>query len=174
MDVVRLSRCLLSSEFDLKRAVCLVSLNISSKMCILGRDLSLRVPEMARAFNSFAKSVQEISQSIREKVREFPTVVNIKFNGRNIQLEVIENTADPVCGKINFSVKSNQIHEKENVPQEMMIAAIQQVEPEELRILELRERLEAELRTCSAQSMDELTPWKNDEHAFRIELLDPN
>ena len=42
----------------------------------------------------------------------------------------------------------------------MMISAMQQEEPEEPRVLELRNRLEAEL-TCSAQSMDELTPWKN-------------
>ena len=46
-------------------------------------------------------------------------------------------------------MKSNQLHEKENVPQEIMIAAILQEEPEKPRILELRDRLEAE------QSMEE-------------------
>ena len=70
-------------------------------MRILGRDLSLRVPKIARAFNKIAKTIQEMSQNIKEKVREFPTVMNTKFNRRNIQIEVAENIADPVCGEKN-------------------------------------------------------------------------
>ena len=94
----------MSPEFDLKRAVCLVSPEISSKMCILGRDLSLRVLKMPRALNNIATTVQEMSQSIREKVREFPTVFKTKFNGHDMRLDITENTVDPNCGEINFSV----------------------------------------------------------------------
>ena len=153
MGVVTLSRCLMSSEFDLKRAVRLVSPEISSKMCILGRDLSLRVPKMSRALNKIAKTVQEISQSLREKVREFSTVLKIKFNVRDMQLDITDNTVEPICGEINFSVKSIQLCCNEYEPQETMIVAIKpQEEPKEPRIFELRGRLEAELSTCSAQS----------------------
>ena len=159
MGVVTLSRCLMSSEFDLKRAVCLVSPEISSKMCILGRDLSLRVPKMARALNNIAKTVQEMSQSIREKVREFPTVLKTKFNGRDMQLNITENTADQICGEINFSVKSIPLCCNETVPQETMIASIQpQEEPEEPRILEKRGRLEAELSTAQSKNYERIDP----------------
>ena len=90
-----------------------------------------------------------------------------------MQLDITENPVDPISGEIDFSVISIPLCSNETVPQDTMIASIQsQEEPQEPRILELRGRLQAELSTCSAQSMNELTPWKNNEHAFKIEVLD--
>ena len=51
---------------------------------------------MVLAFDNIAKVVQEMSQSFRDKVREFLTILKAKFNGQDIHLEVTEKMVDPV------------------------------------------------------------------------------
>ena len=64
----------MSADFEIKNAVCLVSPQLSGQMCILGRDWALKIPKLARNLHNMSKTVQEMSDSIREKFNEFPTI----------------------------------------------------------------------------------------------------
>ena len=77
---IRLDRCLMSADFEIKDAVCLVTHQLSGKTCILRRDWSLKIPRLARTLHNMTKTVKEMSDSIREKVHEFQTVLRTNIN----------------------------------------------------------------------------------------------
>ena len=81
----------MSADFEIKNAVCLVSPQLSGQMCILGRDWALKIPKLARTLHNMAKTVQEMSDSIREKFNEFPTILRAKVNGQEIKLKLCED-----------------------------------------------------------------------------------
>ena len=114
-----------------------------------------------------------MSDSIREKYHEFPTMLKTKSNGNEINLSLNGNHNSLICGEIMFSVQHNPQYTTELNPASM-IAMLEQSEINEpSQMTEIRARLEKELEICSAKTLSELTPKKNHEYAFEIELTEP-
>ena len=121
-------------------------------MCILGRDWALIIPKLARTLHNMSKTVQEMSDNIREKFNEFLTILRAKVNGQEIKLKLCEDPKSPICGEIMFAVKQNPQYEAELNPSSMIAV----LEPEEItepqQMTEVRARLEKELESCSAKT----------------------
>ena len=89
-----------------------------------------------------AKTVKEISDSIRERVHEFPTVLRTNINGQETMLNVRQNNKSPICCEIMFSVQPNPKHATELNP-DLMIALLDTNETNETpQVTEVRARLE--------------------------------
>ena len=59
---IRLDRCLMSADFEIKNAVCLVTPQLSGQMCILGRDWSLKIPRLARTLHNMTMPSSSLSE----------------------------------------------------------------------------------------------------------------
>ena len=136
----------MSADFEIKNAVCLVTPQLSGQMCILGRDWSLKIPRLARTLHNMAKTVKEMSDSIRERVHEFPTVLKTSFNGQEMKLNLNQNNKSPVCGEIMFSVQPNPSYATELNP-DSMIALLDTNDTNEIpQVIEARARLKKNSR----------------------------
>ena len=168
---IRLDRCLMSAELQLRNAVLLVAQDLTGPSCILGRDWAAEIPKLSRVLKNIEKTVQEMSASIREKIKEFPTIVKAVQEGSNICLSAQENRKESRPGDLIYSVKP----ETGNTNVDGLIASVGIEENEEdPKILVSRAFLEPKLRSGTAKSMTELTPRKNFDKASRIELIDPS
>ena len=165
----------MSADFEIKNAACLVTPQLSGQMCILGRNWSFKIPRLAQTLHNMAKTVKEMSDSIREWVHEFPNVLRTNVNCRETKLSVSQSSKSPICGEIIFSVQLNPLHATE-LNLDSMIALLdinesnESIEPPE--ITKVRAQHEKELESCSAKTLFDLTPEKN-LYAFEIEFLDP-
>ena len=170
LGCIRLDRCLMSADLQLKNAVLLVVQDLTGPSCILGRDWASKIPKLSRVFKEIERTVQEMSESIRTKIKEFPTIIKAIVNSSEICVHVNENKQDSRPGELLYSVQPK-------IPDavESIIAVIESSdEIEDQKITDSRAQLEPILLQGSAKSMTELTPWKNLDQAFRIELIDPN
>ena len=171
-----LDRCLMSSEIEIKNAVCLVTPELSDQMCILRRDWTLKIPKLARTLQNMSKTVQEMSESIRERINEFPTMLKTKFNGQDIKFNLQEERKSPICGEIMVVVnpmRSSPLN-LDGFNEETLIAMIEPgVSIEDPKVSLVRSKLKRKLLECSAKSLSELTPQKNYDWAFDIKFLDP-
>ena len=170
LGCIRLDRCLMSADLQLKNAVLLVVQDLTGPSCILGRDWASKIPKLSRVFKEIERTVQEMSESIRTKIKEFPTIIKAIVNSSEICVHVNENKQDSRPGELLYSVQPK-------IPDavESIIAVIESSdEIEDPKITDSRAQLEPILLRGSAKSMTELTPWKNLDQAFRIELIDPN
>ena len=119
-------------------------------MCILGSDWSLKIPRLPRTLHSLAKTVKEMSDSIRERAHEFSTVPKTNLNGQETKLNLSQNNKTPIYGEIMFSLQPNHMHAIKLNPDSM------------IALLDIngasrdhRARLEKELESCSAKHYPE-------------------
>ena len=103
-----------------------------------------------------------MSANIREKIKEFPTIVRAVQKGSEICLNVEENRKESRPGDLIYSFKPDVGSTSTKASVEGLIASVSTGESaEDPRILENRALLEPKLLSGSAKSMTELTPWKN-------------
>ena len=148
----------MSADFEIKNAVCLVTPQSSGQMCILGRDWSIKIPRLPRTLHNMAKTVKEMSDSILERVHEFPTVLKTNINGQETKLNVSQNNNSPICCEILFSVQPNPKHSTELKPDSMVALLDTNETNETLQVIEVRPRLEKKLESFSAKSQDLTCP----------------
>ena len=69
----------------------LVVQHLTGPSCILGGDWVTTIPILSCVFKEMKKKAQEMSKSIRTKIKEFPTIVKANVKSSEIWLSVTEN-----------------------------------------------------------------------------------
>ena len=62
---IRLDRCLMSAELQLRNTVLLVAQDLTGQSGILYQDWAAKIPKLSRVLKNIEKAVQEMSASIR-------------------------------------------------------------------------------------------------------------
>ena len=113
-----------------------------------------------------------MSESIRTKIKEFPTI-EATVNSSEICVHVNEYKQGSRPGDLLYSVQPKIIIEPDAV-ESFIAVVVSSDEIEDPQITDSRWQLEPISLRGSTKSMTELTPWKNFDQAFRIELMDTN
>ena len=109
-----------------------------------------------------------MSDSIRERLHELPTVLETNVNGRETKLSVRKRIKSPICSEILFSVQPYPMLATE-LNLNSMITLLDTNETDETsQVIEVRAWLEKKLKSCSAKTLFDLTPTKNFDYAFEI------
>ena len=101
-----------------------------------------------------------MSESIRTKIKEFPTIVKATVNKSEIWVHVGEYKQESRPGELLYIVQTNIITEPDAVYSIFTVIKSRD-KIENPTITDRRAQLEPILPRGSAKSMNELTPWKN-------------
>lgn len=118
LGTLRLKRCLIAPEFDLKNTNILVTENVSGYQCLLGRDIIKRIPALKQKLEGIHTILKEYSSVVmkifKSEMEERKFRANIRRTSK--KLNIHSEKSDELKTLIELlNAKPNQTEEKSSI-----------------------------------------------------------